>query len=99
MLWHQSHISGNIGSISHRALLGSLDGDIDAVNMMGNSSAKRKEIMVDRVNSISGLSCKKNGAFYPFTKSVGYMKRNGRGRLTKRGGWCNLFSEENKVRS
>ena len=40
--------------------------------MMRNSYAKRREMMVDRINSIPGLSCRKpDGAFYAFTKVLG----------------------------
>jgi len=61
----QSHTTSNPCSISQYASVVGLTGDQTAVIEMKKQFKKRRDYMVDAVNSISGLSCKKpKGAFY-----------------------------------
>lgn len=61
----QSHTTSNPCSISQYASVVGLTGDQTAVIEMKKQFVKRRDYMVDKVNSIKGLSCKKpKGAFY-----------------------------------
>lgn len=61
----QSHFTSNPNSIAQKAALAALDGDDDIINAMVSEFAGRRDYMVERINSIAGLSCiKPNGAFY-----------------------------------
>jgi aspartate aminotransferase len=61
----QSHATSNPNSIAQRAAQAALDGPQDEVEIMKNEFIKRKDYMVEKINSIPGLSCiKPNGAFY-----------------------------------
>ncbi len=63
----QSHATSNPNSIAQAASVEGLSGDQSSVDVMRNEYEKRRDYMVDRINSINGLSCKKpNGAFYVF---------------------------------
>jgi aspartate aminotransferase len=61
----QSHATSNPNSIAQKAAEAALNGPQDAVDMMVQEFIKRRDYMVEKINSISGLSCiKPNGAFY-----------------------------------
>lgn len=61
----QSHATSNPNSIAQKAAQAGLEGPDDVINMMSSEFVKRRDYMVDRINSINGLSClKPNGAFY-----------------------------------
>ncbi|MDP4179908.1 MAG: pyridoxal phosphate-dependent aminotransferase [Bacillota bacterium] len=61
----QSHATSNPNSIAQKAAEAALNGPQDEVNMMVEEFIKRRDYMVERINSIEGLSCiKPNGAFY-----------------------------------
>jgi len=61
----QSHATSNPNSIAQKATEAALDGPQDDVDMMASQFIKRRNYMVERINSINGLSClKPNGAFY-----------------------------------
>jgi len=61
----QSHTTSNPCSISQYASVVGLNGDQTAVEEMKKQFEKRRNYMVDTINSISGLSCRKpKGAFY-----------------------------------
>jgi aspartate aminotransferase len=61
----QSHATSNPNSIAQKAAQAGLEGPDDVINMMASEFVKRRDYMVDRINSINGLSClKPNGAFY-----------------------------------
>jgi len=68
MIKLQGHVSGNVNSISQVATLEAINGPQNAISNMLEVYAKRRDLMVDRINSIKGLKCKKpDGAFYLFT--------------------------------
>lgn len=61
----QSHATSNPNSIAQHASVCALDGGLEFVEDMKAQYIKRRDYMVERINSIEGLSCKKpNGAFY-----------------------------------
>ncbi|HPU42509.1 MAG TPA: pyridoxal phosphate-dependent aminotransferase, partial [Acetivibrio clariflavus] len=61
----QSHATSNPNSIAQKAALAALEGPQDIIDIMKAEFVKRRDYMVDRINSIKGLSCiKPNGAFY-----------------------------------
>lgn len=61
----QSHATSNPCSISQYASVEGLVGDQSSVEYMKKHFEERRNVMVDMVNSIEGLSCRKpKGAFY-----------------------------------
>ncbi len=63
----QSHATSNPNSIAQAASVEALNGDQSSVESMRVEYEKRRDYMVERINSIDGISCKKpDGAFYIF---------------------------------
>ncbi len=63
----QSHSTSNPDSIAQRAALRAISAGQEAVKEMVTEFKKRRDYMVERLNSIKGLSClKPQGAFYVF---------------------------------
>ncbi len=63
----QSHATSNPNSIAQFASVEALNGDQSSVAAMREEYIKRRDYMVERINSIEGISCRKpNGAFYIF---------------------------------
>ena len=63
----QSHATSNPNSIAQAASVEALNGEQDSVEKMRIEYEKRKSYMVERINSIDGISCKNpDGAFYIF---------------------------------
>jgi len=61
----QSHASSNPNSIAQAATVAALSGGMEEIETMKKAFVERRNYMVDRINSIEGVSCKKpNGAFY-----------------------------------
>lgn len=61
----QSQATSNPNSIAQYAALKALEGDQTCVDDMVKEFEKRRNLMVERINSIPGLSClKPQGAFY-----------------------------------
>lgn len=61
----QSHAASNPNSIAQAATVAALEGDKTEVYNMIEQFKERRDYMVDEINSIEGVSCKKpNGAFY-----------------------------------
>lgn len=61
----QSHATSNPNSMAQVATIAALDGPQDEVEVMKKAFVERRNYMVDRINSIEGLSCTKpQGAFY-----------------------------------
>lgn len=71
----QSHATSNPNSIAQYASVEALNGPQDDIETMRKEFEKRRDYMVEKVNSIPGLSCKKpDGAFYVMiniTKLIG----------------------------
>ena len=61
----QSHATSNPNSIAQAATVAALNGDGTEIAMMKAEFKKRRDYMVERINSIEGVSCRKpQGAFY-----------------------------------
>ncbi len=61
----QSHATSNPNSIAQVAAGVALDGPVDDLNMMKKAFKERRDYMVERINSIEGVSClMPDGAFY-----------------------------------
>ncbi|NLY54548.1 MAG: pyridoxal phosphate-dependent aminotransferase [Firmicutes bacterium] len=61
----QSHATSNPNSIAQKASVAGLTGSMEPVQAMVAEFSKRRDYMVERVNQIAGLSCRKpQGAFY-----------------------------------
>lgn len=63
----QSHATSNPNSVAQAASVEALLGDQTSVSVMREEYIKRRDYMVERINSIDKISClKPNGAFYIF---------------------------------
>ena len=63
----QSHSTSNPASISQKAALAALEGPQEPLHHMVAEFVKRRDYIVERLNSINGISClKPQGAFYVF---------------------------------
>ena len=63
----QSHSTSNPTSIAQMAALAALEGTQEPVSIMVSEFKKRRDYIVERLNSIEGVSCiKTQGAFYVF---------------------------------
>lgn len=61
----QSHTTSNPNSIAQYASVEALNGDQNPIQIMNSEFKKRRDFMVERINSIKNLSCiKPEGAFY-----------------------------------
>ncbi|MBQ7039973.1 MAG: pyridoxal phosphate-dependent aminotransferase [Clostridia bacterium] len=61
----QSHAASNPNSIAQAATIAALEGPQGEIEMMRQTFAERRNYMVERINSIEGVSCiKPEGAFY-----------------------------------
>ena len=61
----QSHTTSNPNSIAQYASVEALNGDQSPIEVMNLEFKKRRDFMVDKINSMKNLSCiKPDGAFY-----------------------------------
>ncbi len=61
----QSHATSNPNSIAQAATVAALSGGMEEIEIMKAEFKKRRDYMVERINSIEGVSCRKpQGAFY-----------------------------------
>lgn len=61
----QSHATSNPNSIAQYASVDALNGPQDTIELMRKEFEKRRNYMVEKINSISNISCSKpDGAFY-----------------------------------
>lgn len=78
----QSQSTSNPNSIAMKASTEALNGPQDAVTSMVKEFDQRRVYMVDRLNSIKGITClKPNGAFYAFPNITGLLGRSFNGKL------------------
>lgn len=75
----QSHATSNPNSIAQYASVEALNGPQETIELMRVEFEKRRDYMVDKINSIPGISCSKpDGAFYVMiniTKLIGQTIR------------------------
>jgi aspartate aminotransferase len=63
----QSHSTSNVCTFAQYGAVAALSGSQDCVEEMRQAFAKRRQVMLNRVNAIPGLSClQPDGAFYLF---------------------------------
>lgn len=63
----QGHSTSNVCTFAQYGAIAALESPQDCVEEMRQAFAKRRQIMLDRLNAIPGLSCPKpDGAFYLF---------------------------------
>ena len=80
----QSHATSNPNSIAQKASVTALDGSKQDIVMMRNEYLKRRDYMVERINSISGISClKPQGAFYVMMNVSRLFEKEFRGTIIK----------------
>ena len=77
----QSQATSNANSIAQHASAVALDGDQTCVEVMRQRFETRRDLMVDKINSIEGISClKPEGAFYVMMNIRNLMGRKFNGR-------------------
>lgn len=78
----QSHATSNPNSIAQAASVEALNGDQSSVEVMKAEYIKRRAYMIDRINSIEGLSCREpHGAFYVFMNVKGVLGKEHYGKV------------------
>lgn len=95
----QSHASSNPNSIAQAATVAALSGGMDEIEVMKKAFVERRNYMVDRINSIDGVSCKKpNGAFYVLMNISKIKGRTIAGKVINTSDdFAELFLQEAKV--
>lgn len=80
----QSQSTSNPTSISQKAAVEALTGTQDFISKMVSEFDKRRKYMVEKLNSIKGVSCiKPVGAFYAFPNVSSYYGRSFKGNSIK----------------
>jgi aspartate aminotransferase len=78
----QSQNTSNPTSIAQKAAVEALNGDQAIVEAMVKEFEKRRNIMVDRLNAIPGITCMTpQGAFYVFPEIAGLLGRKYGGKV------------------
>ncbi len=78
----QSHATSNPNSIAQAAAVEALNGDQSIIETMKKTYIERRDYMVDRINSIDGLSCKMpHGAFYVFMNVKDVLNKEHYGKM------------------
>ena len=77
----QSQSTSNPTSIAQAAALEAIRGPQDTVAAMVREFQKRRDVIVERLNAIDGISCRKpEGAFYVFPNVGKLLNKTGRGK-------------------
>ena len=80
----QSHLTSNVANVSQRAAIAALNGNLDAVNKMGEAFDRRRKLIVGLINEIPGFDCPTpTGAFYVYPSVKGVLGRTIRGKTPK----------------
>ena len=95
----QSHASSNPNSIAQAATVAALLGDKKDVEIMKKHFVERRNYMVDTINSIEGISCKKpQGAFYIMMSIEGLIGKTLYGKIINNADdFAEIFLEKAKV--
>jgi aspartate aminotransferase len=95
----QSQSTSNPTSIAQKASIEALTNSYDAVNTMVEEFNRRRKYMVERLNSIDGVSClKPMGAFYTFPRvSPLYQKRFNGKRIEDSTGFADFLLDVARV--
>lgn len=82
----QSHCTSNASSIAQHAATAALTGPQDEIEAMRAEFGRRRNRMVERLNNMPGISCRKpEGAFYTFASVKGLIGRSLHGTLIASG--------------
>lgn len=77
----QSQSTSNPTSIAQAAALEAIRGPQDEVEVMVREFKKRRDLIVDKLNAIDGITCRKpEGAFYVFPNISGLLGKSGGGK-------------------
>ncbi len=69
----QSHLTSNVCNVAQQAALTAVSGSLDAVEQMRTAFDRRRQLMVEMLDAIPGVSCPEpKGAFYAYP-SVGAL--------------------------
>ena len=80
----QSHATSNPNSIAQRASVEAINGDQSIIDVMKQEYVKRRDYMVERINSIDGLSCRvPHGAFYIFMNVKEVLNKEHYGKMIR----------------
>jgi len=92
----QSQSTSNPTSISQKAALAALTGPQDFVAMMVKEFTRRRDVLVQGLNSIDGVSCfNPKGAFYVFPRFKGLSDRTYKGRKVRSvAKWTEILLED-----
>lgn len=95
----QSHAASNPCSVSQAAALEAYSGPQDTVEEMRRVFEQRRNYMVERINSIPGVSCiKPEGAFYVMMNIRGILGKKFYGRtINSSDDFCELLLEKSLV--
>jgi len=77
----QSHLTSNVSTVSQRAAIAALTGNLDAVHEMGEAFDRRRKLIVGLLNEIPGFQCPMpTGAFYVYPSVKGVLGKTIRGK-------------------
>ena len=95
----QSHSTSNPTSISQKAAKAAIEGSQDCVDVMLKEFSKRREYMVEKLNSMEGITClMPQGAFYVFPNIEFSLGKQSKTRTIKNSlDFCEALLEEEKV--
>jgi len=86
----QDHSTSNVCTFAQYGAIAALEGDQSCVEAMRFAFAQRRQVMLDRLNTLPGLTCPKpEGAFYLFPN----IQKTGMNSLD----FCNALLEEQQV--
>lgn len=78
----QSHSTSNPTSIAQEACVVALNGDQSVLKQMMEEYARRRNVMIERLTGIPGVTCiKPGGSFYAFPNVSAYFGKSYKGRL------------------
>lgn len=78
----QSHATSNPNSIAQAAAVAALDGGLECVEEMKKHFLERRDYMVEKINSLNGVSCKNpHGAFYVMMNISGLLGKEYYGKI------------------
>lgn len=95
----QSHATSNPNSIAQYASVEALTGPQDDIEIMRKEFEKRRDYMVNRINEIPNISCRKpDGAFYVMVNISNFINTVVKGyEIQTSFDFCNALLEINKV--
>ncbi len=74
MINYQSQTTSNVNNVAQRAALAAVSGDLVAVEEMRTAFDRRRHLIVNGLNAISGISCPMpDGAFYAYPNVQGLL--------------------------